>query len=267
MKRLCIFYLVFIFTLHISETSSWAYQSSKDDEIMALLSEARKSKTAEELIDTVHEDENILKAISLYFRMINGKDMNKDDIAMRLAYLFTEAGWSEWVPAIGIKRIEKTLYLVSVGAAAVTQPSSLYIFYDNAYRRIATGENGLINVIDFKLVDNEIGVIFNRIPGSTSFRPDFALLRKEKDKWHIKWTPEGQNEWIAVNGEIKFLTDDLSLIEVRGTSFALRSRIRPNKEEFFIEGILSASGKKKEMPTSEEALSLLMRPFMIHYGR
>lgn len=235
MKRLCIFYLVLIFTLHISETSSWANQSSKEDAIIALLSEARKSKTTEELIDTLHEDENVLKAISLYFRMINRKDMNDDDMAMRLAHLFTTAGWTEWEPAIGIKHIEKTLYLVSIGAAAVTNPSSLYIFYDNAYRRIATGENGLIYVIDFKMVDSEIGVIFNRIPGSTSFRPDFALLRKEKDEWHIKWTPEGQNEWIAVNGEIKFLTDDLSLIKVRGTSFDLRSGIRPNKEEFFIE--------------------------------
>jgi hypothetical protein len=69
--------------------------------------------------------------------------------------------------------------------------------------------------------------------------------KKEKGKWIVKWTPEGQREWIALNGEIKFLKADLSLIKVRGSSIALQSGLRPNKEEFFIERYFIGIWEKK----------------------
>lgn len=237
MKKAIALCLLSIFLTAVYTQSSQGMEPTREKEIVALLSEVKYS---DDLIDTVHENGKVLKAISLYLRMIDRRDMSEDEKTMRLAHLFTKAGWTEWVPVMKIKRLKSTLYLVGIGYAFGTQPSSLYVFYDSSYKKIATGENGLINVIDYRMVGDELGVIFNRVPGSTAFEPDFALLRKEKGKWNVQWTPEGQREWIAMDGEIKFLKADLSLIQVRGTSFALQSAIQASKEEVFCEGHASA---------------------------
>jgi len=215
--------------------SKKSMESPQEKEIIALLSEVKYS---DDLIETVHENGKVLRATSFFIRMIDRKDMSEDEMTMGLADLFTKAGWKGWIPAISIKGLRDKLYLVGIGAAASTQPSSLYMFYDSSYKKIATGENGLIDVIDYRLAGNELGVIFNRVPGSTAFEPGFALLRKNKSEWNIYWTPKGQREWIDVDGETKFLKDDLSIIQVKGTSFALavQSATKPEKDEVFSEG-------------------------------
>jgi len=137
-------------------------------------------------------------------------------------YFAGKANWADRISVgVTIRRVKDNLYLVGVGYAASTQPSSLYIFYDSLYKRIDKGENGLISVIDFRLRDAELGVIFCRTPGSTHPDMDFALLKKEKDGWFVQWNSVQQSEWIAADGEAKYLRDDLSLIQVRGSDFGL----------------------------------------------
>ncbi len=235
MKRAIAFYLISIFLTVIHTQSAYTIESPQEKEIIALLSEVKYS---DDLIETVHENGKVLKATSLFIRVIDRKDMSEDEMTTGLADLFTKAGWTEWVPVMRIKQLKSSLYLVSIGYAFGTQPSSLYVFYDSFYMKIATGENGLIDVIDYRLAGNELGVIFNRVPGSTAFEPGFALLRKNKSEWNVCWTPKGQRDWIDVDGETKFLKDDLSIIQVKGTSFALavQSATKPEKDEVFSEG-------------------------------
>jgi hypothetical protein len=73
-------------------------------------------------------------------------------------------------------------------------------------------------VIDFRLRADELGVIFCTTPGSTNPEADFALLRKEKDKWLVLWNSVRESEWIATDGEVKYLADDLSLLRVTGSA-------------------------------------------------
>jgi hypothetical protein len=202
-------------------------------DVLVLLSEVEGS---EDLPDTVHENEKVLKAMASFLQLPDIQEMKEDRLEMLFSYLCGKAGWKEWTPSVKIKRVKRNLYLVGIGYAAVSQPSSLYVFYDTVYKKIAAGENGTIYVIDFRLVNDELGVIFYRIPGSTHPLIDFALIGKEKGEWHIKWTPNGQREWIVTDGEIKFLKDDLSLLEVRGTSFALQSAEQQLKDEVFVGG-------------------------------
>ena len=235
MKKAIAFCLTSIFLTVIHTQPAYTIESPQEKKIVDLLSEVKYS---DDLIETVHENGKVLKATSLFIRMIDRKDMSEDEMTMLLAHLFTKAGWKGWIPAISIKGLRDKLYLVGIGAAASTQPSSLYMFYDSSYKKIATGENGLIDVIDYRLAGNELGVIFNRVPGSTAFEPSFALLRKNTSEWNVCWTPKGQREWIDVDGETKFLKDDLSIIQVKGTSFALavQSATKPEKDEVFSEG-------------------------------
>jgi hypothetical protein len=81
---------------------------------------------------------------------------------------------SVWVT---IKRVKDNLNLVGVGHAAATQPGSLYIFCDSAYKRIAKGEGGLSHVIDFRLRgDENIG-----FDTENEFR-QIAILKDPKTK-------------------------------------------------------------------------------------
>lgn len=234
MKIPSIHCIIFTIAILFFANPCLAYDSQKEKEIIDILSRLRESTIPDDLIETVHEDKDIFKATSLYLQMIDKKGMTEDEMVNNFRNLFSKAGWREWVPWIEIKRLKNSLYLVSIGYAVTTQPSSLYLFYDSSYIKIATGENGLIRVIDFRFSDNELGVIFNQLPGSTAFSPNFALLNKKEGKWGVCWTPEGQKEWIAIDGEIKFLTSDLSIIRVRGSSFALRQP-EPDVDEFFQE--------------------------------
>jgi hypothetical protein len=61
-------------------------------------------------------------------------------------------------------------------------------------------------------------VIFCRTPGSTHPEADFALLRNENDKWRVVWNSMRESEWIATDGDVKYLADDLSLLLVTGSA-------------------------------------------------
>lgn len=233
MKKTIILFLLFTLVNCISAGAKQTMQSSNERRIVVLLAGIKPSG---ELMDAVHENKKVLKAISLFLQMKEANAMSEEAMILRLDNLFDKAGWAEWIPSMSIKRVKDKLYFVGVGAAAASQPSSLYLYYDSAYHRIATGQAGLIQVIDCRLVGNKLGVIFNRVPGSTAFQPDFALLSKKNDEWNTCWAPEGQETWIDVDGQIKFLKDDLSLIQVKGSSFGLPPTTSLQKDEVFPEG-------------------------------
>jgi hypothetical protein len=190
--------------------------SPQGKEVIVTLS---KVKNSEDFPDTIHENEKLLKAISLFLQMPGIGDLSKEKMEWLFGYFCGKANWEDGMSVwVTIKRVKDNLNLVGVGHAATTQPGSLYIFCDSAYKRIAKGEGGLSYVIDFRLRGDELGVIFCRTPGSTHPEADFALLRKENDKWLVLWNSVRENEWIATDGEVKYLADDLSLLQVTGSA-------------------------------------------------
>jgi hypothetical protein len=193
--------------------------SPQGKEVIVTLSEVENS---EDLPDTIHENEQVLKAMSLFVQMPGIGNLSEGKMEWLFGYFGGKANWEDGISVgVTIRRVKDNLYLVGIGYAAATQPSSLYIFYDSSYKRIAKGENGLISVIDFRLRGDELGVVFYRVPGSTHPAKDFAFLKKEKDAWFVQWNSVRESEWIAADGEVKYLGDDLSLIQVRGSHFGL----------------------------------------------
>jgi hypothetical protein len=193
--------------------------SPQGKEVVATLSKVKKS---EKFPDSIHEDEKLLKAISLFLQMPGIGDLSEEKMEWLFGYFSGKANWEDGMSVwTRIKRVKDNVYFIGVGSAATTQPGSLYIFYDSVFRRIAEGEGGPSSVIDFRLRGDELGVIFCRTPGSTHPETDFALLKKENNGWIILWNSVQQREWIAADGEVKYLADDLSLIQVRGSDVGL----------------------------------------------
>jgi len=190
--------------------------SPQGKEVIVTLS---KVKNSEVFPDTIHENEKLLKAISLFFQMPGIGNLSEEKMEWLFGYFRGKANWEDAMSVwVTIKRVKDNVNLVGVGHAAATQPGSLYIFCDSAYKRIAKGEGGLSHVIDFRLRGDEMGVIFCRTPGSTHPEADFALLRKENDKWLVLWNSVRESEWIATDGEVKYLADDLSFLHVTGSA-------------------------------------------------
>jgi hypothetical protein len=230
LRKTIIVYLLAVFVVSILNEGGLATQSPEEKNIISILSEIRYS---ESLVNSIHENNNVLKSIGLFLQMIDSKSISDEEMARFFVNLLVKAGWKRWIPVISMKRLRSKLYLVGIGAAASTQPSSLYIFYDSNYKRITKDDYGLIYVTDFRLVNDELGVIFNRTPGSTHPLLDFALLHRYDGEWKIVWTPGEQKQWIAIDGEIRFLKNDLSLIQVKGSSLTIESSEYPEKEEVF----------------------------------
>lgn len=193
--------------------------SPQGKEVIVTLS---KVENLEDLPDTIHENEKLLKAMSLFLQMPGIGDLSEEKMEWLFGYFRGKANWEDGISVwVTIKRIKDNLHLVGIGYAASTQPSSLYIFYNSSYKIIAKGEGGVISEIDFRLRGDELGVIFCRTPGSTHPETDFALLKKENAEWLVQWNSVQQCEWIAADGEVKYLGDDLFLLQVRGSDFGL----------------------------------------------
>jgi len=181
-------------------------RSPQGKEVIVTLSEVRNSKN---LPDTIHENEKILKAISLFLQMPGIGDLGDEEMEWLFGYFRGKADWEGGMSVgVAIKRVKENLYLIGVGYAATTQPSSLYIFYDSSYKRIAKGEGGLIPVIDFRLRGDELGVIFCKTLGSTHPETDFLLLRKENGEWLVQRNPLKEREWIVTDKSIKVFAEN-----------------------------------------------------------
>jgi hypothetical protein len=84
--------------------------------------------------------------------------------------------------------VAKDIYVASIGAAATTQPSSLYLFYDSHRLLIDRRDRGgAIDINDASISDHmqKLKVIYRPVPGSTRPMTGTAYLEKKKDKWKV----------------------------------------------------------------------------------
>jgi hypothetical protein len=102
--------------------------SNRENRIMDLLSRTEK---IEDLEDMVHSNRYFLEAVSLILMEAEEKNMGEEKLMKYYLDLLTKANWEKWTPYLRTTKVTSNTYVVSIGAAAVTQPSSLYLFYDS----------------------------------------------------------------------------------------------------------------------------------------
>ena len=84
---------------------------------------------------------------------------------------------------------------------------------------VATGQW----IVDVRLEGDDLGLIYAML-GAGSRQPATVLLRRHRAEaggWQVLWTPEGQRDWIATDGEIRFQGQGLGALQVMGSSFGL----------------------------------------------
>ncbi|HBR21710.1 MAG TPA: hypothetical protein DD713_03970 [Nitrospiraceae bacterium] len=183
MKKAFLIICVFFFVLGIRFLSE--AEDNREKRIMDLLSQTEK---VEDLEYMIHSNRHFLEAISLILLEAEEKNMGSDELRVYYLDLLARANWKKWTPYLRTTKVVKNIYVVSIGAAAVTQPSSLYLFFDSHRLLIdRRDEGGTIAIFDASVSDHmqRIKVTYQPVPGSTRPMKATAYLEKKKDKWKV----------------------------------------------------------------------------------
>ncbi len=152
------------------------------EKVSNLLSRVRQT---EDLPDTVHKNRLLIKAVGLFLEAADKENITREQMIRKLNSLFPMPLWKEWVPVFEIEKVKNKLYLVSIGYAAVTQESSIYLFQDASHLKIDTGDLGLIHIVNVQISGYKLEVTYLRTPGSTRPEKVIALLNNKDGKWRI----------------------------------------------------------------------------------
>ena len=183
MKRSFLITCIIFFVFAIFNLSGAG--SNRENRIMDLLSQTEK---IEDLEDMVHSNRYFLEAISLILLEAEGKNMGEEKLMNYYLNLLTKANWKKWTPYLRTIKVASNTYVVSIGAAAVTQPSSLYLFYDSHRLLIDRYDRGgIIDINDAFVSDRmqRLKITYRPVPGSTRPMTGTAYLKKNKDKWKV----------------------------------------------------------------------------------
>lgn len=181
--------------------------------VRGLLGEAAASEGEQDLESA---QEVAFQALALYLSLPEIEEMSEKEIADALFSLGEEAGVEMGVLGVDLLRVEPTLYLVKFGLYPIA------LFWGQAgtpFDWYSVTEGDAIS--DARLVGDELGIIFASI-GASSANPYYLVLRRVHPGWEKVWSTESEPRgdlWIATDGEITFASDDLSLLQVKGSSF------------------------------------------------
>ncbi|MFQ6000271.1 MAG: hypothetical protein ACE5LG_01220 [Anaerolineae bacterium] len=160
--------------------------------------------------------EAAFQALALYLSLPEIEEMSEEEIADELFSLSQEVGVEMGVMGVDLVRVEPTLYLVKFGLHPIVlfwgQGGTPFDCYP-----VTEGDA----ILDARLVGDELGIIFASI-GASSVNPYYLLLRGRETGWERVWPTELEPRddlWVATDGEISFASDDLSLLQVKGSSF------------------------------------------------
>lgn len=175
--------IICFFFLACAMGSSMNAKNDQETRILALLN---RTETAEDLEDTIHSNKDFLEAINLMLNEAEEKKMGKEELMNYYLSLLKKVEWKKWIPYLRPERVAYGIYLVSIGSAAVTQPSSLYLFYNSSRllidRRIG---GGAIEILNFELKGNRLEVVYRPEPGSTAIITETAYIEKHCDNWDV----------------------------------------------------------------------------------
>lgn len=137
-----------------------------------------------------------------------------DAIGERLRSYMSDVGWEVPLGQPSLLRLNEDLVIAGL------PPLTLYALEGATAYPLTSGQI----VLDARLEGKDLGVIAGVI-GASAVQPSFALLRRSEAGWQTVWVPQGQRDWIATDGEVRFLGEGLGRLEVRGTSFGLENEV------------------------------------------
>ena len=147
-------------------------------------------------------------------QFVDAQGAEEDEALSRRVREYLEwAGWSLDPAGPSIRRVAEGLF------AAQLPPLSVYVLDSGTAYPVATGQW----IVDVRLEGDDLGLIYAML-GADSRQPATVLLRRQRaeaDGWQVLWTPEGQRDWIATDGEIRFQGQGLGALQVMGSSFGL----------------------------------------------
>lgn len=139
------------------------------------------------------------------------RDQGLEATQQSLETLLRDAGWDLALGQPGLSQVEEDLWLASL------PPLEIYALTSSGAQALAQGNL----VLEARLDGNDLGLIYGVI-GASSVQPAYILYRRDAEgRWQPLWTPQGRQDWVATDGEIRFVGQGLSVLEVRGTSFGL----------------------------------------------
>jgi hypothetical protein len=141
-----------------------------------------KVKQTDDLMNTVHSNPLVLKAIGRFLDIADTHRLSEADLETTLVRLFSLRQWKTWVPVFNIKTIRRGLHLVSLGYAASTQESSLYLFEGRTYHKIDDSLAGLISPEDVKTTGSLVTLKYERVH-SEGREIVIATLTKQGATW------------------------------------------------------------------------------------
>ena len=170
-------------------------------------------------VDTEGDPAAMAEAVAeLVFSQVQTDD---EELTRQVAQYLELAGWPIGLAGPSIKRISEGIFVAQL------PPLSIYVLESGLAQAVASGHV----ILDARLEDDDLGLIFGVI-GASAVQPAYVLLRRQADgSWGLLWTPQGQRDWIATDGEIRFVGTGLEALRVAGTSFALEY----GEEEVFAE--------------------------------
>ena len=139
---------------------------------------------APELIETVHADPRVLAAIAAFLPAANLEGHTDEQLAERFKSLIPAPPW-EWAPSVAFRKVQAGLYLVALGHAVSTQPSSLYLFEGSRYVRIDSGVSGTVQVEAVRVEGDLIEVAYFPTSGGTFPRLTSARIERTDGRWRV----------------------------------------------------------------------------------
>ncbi len=182
MKKTIFILCSLIFTLGVDPLFMAA--QCGDDRVVDLLSSVEMQKDLE---DTIHSNPDFLDAVSLILRDAELKKMSKKEIRDYYLELLNKAKWTKWIPYLITEKVDKGLYLVSIGSAATTQPGGLYLFYGSSRVLIDRSDGGgTVSISTYKLEGKKLRVLYNPVPGATRPTKGIAYLENTENGWKLR---------------------------------------------------------------------------------
>jgi hypothetical protein len=115
---------------------------------------------------------------------------------------------------------------IGSGTFLVELASTVYVVQGSQADPLVSGK-----LVDARRQDNSVGVILGIDIMGAEQQTYLLLEQTEQGAWRIAWTPQGQSDWIATDGAVRFAGEGLSTIEVRGSSLGLDA----GDDEVFVE--------------------------------
>jgi len=139
-------------------------------------------------------------------------EADDETLSEQVKEYLVQAGWQFDRDGPSIQRLSESTFVAQL------PPMEIHLLDAGQAQCVATGDL----VLDARRESDDVGLIYGMLGPSSAVQPDFALLHRQTDgSWQPLWSPQGQRDWIATDGEIRFEKGELQRLVVIGSSFGL----------------------------------------------